>query len=324
MKTERGALLLSAGSALTVGIVGLAFSLLTGSQAILLDGLFNLSYFVTALLTLRVARLVTRPDDEDFPLGYSYFEPLMNGVKGILILGISAMALFDAVNSLLTGGRQIGIGLAIGYGVFATIACSGTGILLRRAHRITGSPLVGVDAESWTVNGAISGAVLLTFCAVPIVAAMGWTEAVPYVDPFLVTVVVLISVSIPVRMAWQALMELLNRAPPPEVRGPIAALVRKELGELPSRKVYVRMIRPGRTLYVAVHVLLSGDFPVSDLGTLDAIRDRVDQAVRRIHPNVFVEVVFTADERWAAPSSAVAEWAAPSPPDAEAGAAKEG
>lgn len=303
MISERAALWLSAAAALTVGCAGLGFSVVTGSQAILLDGAFNLTYFVTALLTIKVSRLVVQPDTEDFPFGYSFFEPLINGFKGVLILGISMLALFDAATALFSGGRSIVIGPAIGYGVFATLACGATAMLLHRAHRSTRSPLVGVDAENWMLDGIISGAVLLAFCAVPAVEAMGWSRAVPYVDPLLVTAVVLISLGIPVRMAWRAVVELLNRAPPPEERAPIVATVKEVLADLPASAVYVRMIRPGRTLYVVAHVVVPDDLSIDSVSTLDGVRRRVDTALRRTHTNVFVDVVFTADPYWAAPRS---------------------
>ena len=34
----------------------------------------------------------------------------------------------------------------------------------------------------------------------------------PYVDPMLVTVVVVLSIAVPVRIGWQSMMGLLNRA----------------------------------------------------------------------------------------------------------------
>jgi len=306
MRTERGALWLSAGTALGIGCVGLGFAWRTGSRAILLDGLFNLTYLATALLTLKVAALVTRPDDEDYPFGYIFLEPLMNGVKGMLTLGLSMLALVDAVAALLSGGRVISAGPAVGYGVFATGACVLAALLLRRAHRCTGSPLVGVDAGSWSVNAAVSAAVLAAFAAIPAVEALEpWL--VPYVDPLLVAVVVAISLGVPVRLAWQALMALLNRAPAPMVRGPVEATVRQALADLPSRSLNIRMIRPGRSLYLAVHVVLPADFSFGGLPKLDAIRARVQGAVRRRHGAAVVDVLFTADERWAAPTAASAE-----------------
>ena len=106
MTAEVRALTLSAAAALLLGVLGLAVSLATGSGAILLDGAFNLCFFVTALATLRVARLLQRPDDRDYPFGYLHFEPLINTVKAALILIVALLALIDAGISHLSRGQR--------------------------------------------------------------------------------------------------------------------------------------------------------------------------------------------------------------------------
>jgi Co/Zn/Cd efflux system component len=115
-------------------------AVITNSQAILLDGLFNACYFVTALFTLRVALLLKRPDDVQFPFGYLYFELLINAVKGLLILGVALFALIDAALTILAGGREVAAGGAIGYAAFATALCLAMALLLRRARRHVGEP----------------------------------------------------------------------------------------------------------------------------------------------------------------------------------------
>ena len=79
----------------------------SSSQAILLDGLFNIAYLAAGLFTIRVAALLAGGDDERFPFGYGFFEPLVNGIKGLLVLGVTVMALYGAVQALFTGGREI-------------------------------------------------------------------------------------------------------------------------------------------------------------------------------------------------------------------------
>lgn len=141
-RAERKVLWVSAAGNLVIGCVGLIFSVISSSQAILLDGLFNLTYFATGLFTLKVARLVFKGDDERFPFGYAYFEPLVNGLKGVLVLGVSLMALVDALQTLFTGGRSISAGAAITYGIFAATACWLLALLTRRGAKRTVSPLV--------------------------------------------------------------------------------------------------------------------------------------------------------------------------------------
>lgn len=303
MQTERATLLLSSMVALVMGALGIAFALVTNSRAIMLDGMFNIIYFAAGLATVRIERLLREPDNPRFPFGHAYFESLVNAGKGLIILGISVIALGDSVMALLTDGRVIAAELAIGYALIATVLCTATALVLRRRAGGLDSPLVRADAENWSLNAAVSGAVLAGFCMGPLFRAVGWPAAVPYIDPVLVAAVVLLFLGVPVRMARTAILELLNQAPDPAIEQPVTAAIDKALAREPVRERHVRMVRPGRTLYVLVHVVLSEEYPLEGLATLDALRTEIDTAVRRVHPRVMVDVMFTADARWAAPGT---------------------
>ena len=70
---------------------------------------------------------------------------------------------------------------------------------------MTDSPLVRADAQNWGVNTAISCCVLIAFAAILVLRAIGLDRVVPFVDPIVVMAVVTISLSVPVRMAYDAL-----------------------------------------------------------------------------------------------------------------------
>ncbi len=302
IRLETKVLLLSAGGNLVISIVGIVFAVISRSQAILLDALFNLTYFASGLFTLKVAKLVLRGDDERFPVGYAFFEPLINGLKGVLVLGVSIMALAGAVQALFTGGRAIAAGAAIAYGMFAATACWLLAIATRRGAKRTGSPLVLADAENWLVNGAVSSAVLLAFASILFVQKSPFKFIVPYIDPSLVIIVVLISISIPIRMAWQALMELLNRAPSPEIVQQVDDIVKKCTAGLPIQSLFVRVIQPGRTRMVMAHVVLPAEFQFDGLAMLDAVRAATLKELKATHLATILDMVFTADPAWGAPA----------------------
>ena len=299
---ERRALLVSTIGNLVIGIIGIFFAVISKSQAILLDGLFNLSYFATGLFTLKVAALVQRGDDERFPLGYAFFEPLINGVKGVLVLGVSIMALAGAVQSLFTGGREIAAVAAIAYGALAASACWFLAVATRRGAKQSASPLVNADAENWLVSGAISSAVLLAFVGILVIRETALAFLVPYIDPVLVLIVILISISVPVRMAWQALMELLNRAPSDRIIDEVTDIVRRSTAHLPVQKLFIRAIQPGRSRMVLVHVVLPPGHPIGGLPILDALRAETLKKLRETHPATTLDMVFTADMMWGEPA----------------------
>lgn len=164
--TEKTFLLTTAIGSFLISCMGIAFSFMATSQAILLDGLFNLVYFIASLLTIRIASLVQQGDSETFHFGYAYFEPMINGAKGALVLGVTIMAFVGSIQALLSGGSTITAGPAILYGGIASTICWGLSWITRRGARSTKSPLVQADAENWLVNAAISSAVFLAFICI--------------------------------------------------------------------------------------------------------------------------------------------------------------
>jgi len=302
---EKQGLLISSGGSLTVGCVAMGFAVATRSQAITLDGMFNLTYFIISLFTLKVARLVVQGDDEHFPAGYSFFEPLINGVKGVFILGISLMALWGAFGALLTGGRTISAGLAMLYGALASAICWLIVVMLKKKTKVCSSPLLKADADGWIVNAAISSAAFVAFVGMWVLGFTPYKPFAPYVDPLLVILVSGITLSVPVRMAWTALMELVNRAPSAKIRTAVRDAVERELADVPAEQVTVRVLQPGRTRLVYVHVVLQPDAEFS-VEQMDVSRAKVLAALAELHENTQPDILFTKDRKWGAPLPDVA------------------
>ena len=104
---ERASLRVSAWVCLAMASAGIAFAVWSDSDAILLDGVFNGISFVVVLLSSRLAGVIETAGSPDFPFGYAHFEPLLNSLRGMLILTVSGFALFGAVRSLLSGGSGL-------------------------------------------------------------------------------------------------------------------------------------------------------------------------------------------------------------------------
>lgn len=299
MSRESTAIRISAVANVCLGILGVAFGVYISSDAILLDGLFNWVSFVMALLTLRVARLVARPDDEKFHFGYAYFEPLMNTVKALVVLGVSVLALVGAIEALAHGGKELDPGPALLYAGIAVAGCLLLAILQRRFARTTGSPLVEVDAKNWFVNGAISSAVALAFLIALLVRDTSWAGIIPYVDPVLVCTLVLLTLPIPVKMALQGIGEMLHVAPEPTVQQQVQARLDAAASGYAFDKTVLRMVRVGRYFYLMVHVVLPAEFRLAGVGDLDRIRAQLKEKLRDVHPTLVADIIFVGDERWA-------------------------
>jgi len=290
MNREAATIRLSAITNATLGILGTGMGIWISSDAILLDGLFNWISFVMALISLKVAKMVARPADHSFPFGYAAFEPLVNAVKALLVLGTSIFALVGSIQVIAAGGRELNAGIALAYAAVAIVACFSVGFVSKRAARATGSPLLDVDAKNWLINGAVSAAVGVAFLTVIAIKGTALASITPYIDSSLVVLIVLLTIYVPIRMARENVGELLGMAPPNEVRDRVRATFDAAAKDGPLRDPTLRLTRLGRTLFLLVEAQVAADARVADL---DAARQKVLTAMRADHPDTVMDLVYT-------------------------------
>lgn len=295
---ERRALLFSVWAALFMAALGIGFSWLTGSDAILLDGIFSLVGFGAGLASLRIARLVQQPDDERFQFGYSSFEPLFNVVKGLIIAVVGVIVLIDSIESILAGGREIEPGYAVVYAVLAAAACFGVYGLQRGAARRSQSSLVQVDASNWLIDGTLTMAVLIAFGAAYLMEGGSLDRFVVYVDPGVVALLVVLVAPVPCLIIRDNLNEVLLGAPEPADQARVQEALRPQLETLDA-PYQVRMLKQGRRFFVDVAVIVAPEDPAWETAEQDRLRDGFGAVLDRAVPGVVLTVVFTAEERWA-------------------------
>lgn len=305
MDKEARVLRRSAYANLGVGVLGLAFFWWTDSEAILLDGFFAIVSFVMGLVTLKVARMVQRPDDERFHFGYAQFEPGLNTIRGLILVVVCAFALASSVGAILDGGRALKLGPALIYAVVTMVGSFALAAMHRRIIREVESPLVKVGADNWLMGGLLSLGVGIAFVVAIAVQGTRWESIVPYVDPVLVVFMVLAMIAVPLRVVRDSVGELLMIAPEPVLQKEVDDKLQTVCGELGFDRTVARMVRVGRTFYVHAHVIVPPDYRLSRVAELDALRSKIGTALEDAHPNLAFEIIFTEDPEISFPGGSV-------------------
>jgi len=297
--TELRALRFSTVGYLFMGLLGIGFFLVTRSEAILLDGVYSTISCGASIMAGRVARLVNRPGSQTFHFGYAHFEPLLNTLRGFLIVGLSAFAFVSAIDALLHGGRPIAAGLAVFYGVSAATLCLLMAWNQKRLAKKVGSPLLDVDARTWFVDGIISAGAAAAFITAFVFEKLELHDLLPYVDPTLVILLVLVMAKVPLQALWENLREVLQVAPPDDEQIQVRTAIEGAVAELPTREIQIRMVQVGRYFYVLTHLVLDESWQPASAKALDEIRCRVARALVEVPLKLLTDTVFTADARWA-------------------------
>lgn len=297
--SERRALTFALYGVVFFVALALGFALLTNSDAILFDGIYSLIAFCVALLTLRVAKLAERPDDDRFHFGYTAMEPTLNLFKALFILVACVYALTEAVKRLLAGGNEADYGLAVLYGVLATLGCFAVAALMYRSSRQHRSDLVEVESKTWFVDGLLSAAVLLGFSLAWWLEQSPWSEYAPLVDPLLLIAIVLCALPIPLGILRDSLREIVNMAPPGPLVADIERRLLASLAEVDYDHVELRVTKRGRNTYMLVHVVVSEAFSIRTVAELDSIRRASEAALVAWNPEIVMDMLFVRDEKLA-------------------------
>ena len=297
---EQWALTISMMGSAVFAVLGGLFGLYTHSGAILLDGFYSLMTMTMSFVSLKVAALIQAGPSRRYQFGYYGFEPFINTIKGIIVLSISSFALISAIEALLHGGRDLAIGLALTYATLSTMGCFCFALLLHRYARRLNLPLLAVEARDWTVDGCISSAVALTFVVATLIQETAWSAYLPYVDPLLVSILVVLIIPLPLRTVFEGVNQLLGIAPESELDQDMQATIARvaQAQAHPIDRFHLQMMVQGRVLYVFIQVLVPAEFAIQRVQELDLLRQEFTAAVAKLHPFPEVDVVFTEDPYW--------------------------
>ena len=307
MATEQSVLRLSIAVTLALAGLGILFGLLSGSFAIVFDGVYALIDAIMTMLALLVANLIaasTRAGGTQsrliaqFTMGFWHLEPLVLGLDGLLLIGAAIYALITAIGSLLTGGRELAFDQAIIYAVVTLLAALGMVIFDTKANRTIRSNFVALDAKAWMMSAALTAALLVAFIFGFMIQGTSLKWMSPYIDPAALAIVCLVVIPIPIGTVRQALADALLVTPPDLMQHveTIAAQVVLRYHFL-SYRAYVA--RVGRGRQIELYFIVPSGLPPKRLEEWDKIRDEIGEAIGNDTPDRWLSIVFTTDQEWA-------------------------
>ncbi len=284
-----------------IGFVALAlgFALVTNSDAILFDGIYSLIAFCVTLLTLKVAKLAERPDDERFHFGYTAMEPTLNLFKALLIIVACVYAAVEATRRLMAGGNPAEYGLAVFYGAASTLGCFTVAWLMSRASKQSRSDLVAVESKTWLMDGLLSCAVFVGFLGAWWLEHSPWPQYAPLVDPLLLITIVTLALPVPLVILRDSLKEIVWMAPSEPLVDEIEQRLLDSLEGIDYDHVELRVTKRGRNTYVLVHVVVGDGFTITSIADLDAMRNRSERALKGWKREIVIDMLFVKDPQLA-------------------------
>ena len=295
--TEQGALKLSIVVTVMTGAAGIVGGFMTGSQAIMFDGMYS---FVDVMLTigsLAVSNLLRRAPTRQFQFGYWHLEPLAGTVQSAILATACVYALINAIQGLIGGGHPVSYGFALAMAGVLCITGIAMAAYVNRLARAQNSTLLAVDARSWLLSGLLSLALLLGYALAVVLDRSGHSDWVPYIDSLVLLCMSMAVLPIPLITLWGAARDVLQVAPQA-----LDLRVRAVMDEVIRERGYLgyssHVAQIGRAKFVEIHILVSPDLRIETVTTVDALRREIAARLDAAWPETWLTVDLTADPAW--------------------------
>ena len=291
---EQKGIRISLIGALTFAVLGLSFAIWSESQAVLLDGAFNLITALMVLFAMRITRLLREPESRRRPVGYVALEPLYILIKGLILLILTLFVMASNVIIILRGGNELKLGMIVVYIGIAVVGNFLIWLLIHRKQRNTPSPLLEVEKQNWLVNAMISTGIGISFGLVLLFRDGVLKPIVPYVDQIVVLVVGLISLPVPLGAIRSGLRELLLYGAGESIQQKTEEIIggelqRENIGEW---KVYV--LKTGRKYWMSLFVSPSAD--TLDAGFSDRLKESLLPAIEAEYAPCSLDIMISRKE----------------------------
>ena len=254
---------------------------LTGSVAILTEGVHSSVDLIASIVAYGSLRIAEEPADETHSYGHDKVENLAAAIEAVLILLGSVLISFEAIRRLINGGQDHLFGVGIGVlGVSAGVNLVVSAVIARNG-RITNSPALEGDAAHLRTDAFSTAGVLAAIILVDVTGAQ-------WIDPVVALIVAAAIVVTGLRLLTRAGQVLVDQSLPDAQ----VAAVERAITSFAARGVVgfheLRTRAAGSRRYVDVHIQFRHGTSLEDAHRVshelqDKVRDVLGGADVLIH-----------------------------------------
>lgn len=289
-KREKSAMTISLYGNLVFVVIELIMAVVTGSQAVLLDSVYDGVEFCMLLPSVFLIPLLYKPSNEEHPFGYMQIETIFIVIKGITMTAVTFGLIFNNINLMLHGGHVVSFHTIAGFELFACILSIIVTIYLYHKNKQMHSPLINMEMQGWKIDGFISLGMTAAFL-LPLIIPFDWfhQHIVPYLDQLITIILSLVMISTPIRTVITGIRDLMLIPPEEETIDDIKETVEPIIGIYGHKNLYYDIVRTGRKLWISVYITFEKD--IVSLSKFKQLQDQCIKALASKYSDFYFELL---------------------------------
>lgn len=270
-------------------VIELVMALVTDSQAVLLDAVYDGVEFCMLLPSIFLIPLLYKPSNEEHPFGYMQIETIFVVVKGITMTAVTFGLIFNNINLMLHGGHIVSFHTVAGFELFACILGIIVTVYLYYKNKQMESPLINMEMQGWRIDSFISLGMTVAFL-LPMLIPFDWFQhIVPYLDQLITIVLSLVMIPTPIHTVITGIRDLMLIPPEEETIDDIKETIEPIIGVYGHKNLYYDIVRTGRKLWISVYISFEKD--IVSLSKFKQLQDQCIKALASKYSDFYFELL---------------------------------
>ena len=288
-KREKSAMSVSLYGNLVFVVIELMMALVTDSQAVLLDAVYDGVEFCMLLPSIFLIPLLYKPSNEEHPFGYMQIETIFVVVKGITMTAVTFGLVFNNINLMLHGGHIVSFHTVAGFELFACILGIIVTVYLYYKNKQMESPLINMEMQGWRIDSFISLGMTVAFL-LPMLIPFDWFQhIVPYLDQLITIVLSMVMIPTPIHTVITGIRDLMLIPPEEETIDDIKETIEPIIGVYGHKNLYYDIVRTGRKLWISVYISFEKD--IVSLSKFKQLQDQCIKALASKYSDFYFELL---------------------------------
>lgn len=288
-KKEKKAMNVSLYGNLFFVIVELIMAIITSSQAVLLDAVYDGVEFFMLLPSIFLIPLLYKPSSEKHPFGYMQLETLFVVIKGIMMTAVTIGLITNNLNLMLHGGHIISFHSVAYFELFACILGIIVSLYLRKKNKAMNSPLLETERKGWEIDSIVSFGMTIAFLVPSLLTNTWLSPIIPYIDQIITIFLSFFMLPIPIKTVVTGIRDLILIPPEQETIEDIKNTVEPIIGIYGHTQLYYDIVRTGRKLWISVYITFDKD--TVSLSRFKIIQARCIQALAEKYSDFYFELL---------------------------------
>ncbi len=285
---EKNIVVFSLVAGIVLLVIEFITALITNSQAMLMDALYDSVDTIIVIVTLFLIRIYQKPITEKKPFGYSQLESFFLLIKSFMILALNVNIIVGAIEIIIGGGKDINLNaISISQGILLILNLL-TFVIIKRASKKIKSPTLKLEVVAWKSDVVYSASLAISFFLAGFLKGTSLEFLMRYFDQIVVIISGLIMFPDIIKAFKENMTSVLLFAPE-DVLANIRKIVSNNLKDTKMKIKHLDVIKTGRKYWVSIYFENSSQF--INVNELKEITDKCSKDLNKALGKVYFELV---------------------------------